>query len=236
MSLHVKIGIIGDFDGRPSHLATQSALLHSAERIGIEIDYQWMSTQIFENTQNGLESFDGLWGAPGSPYKSLNGAVNAIRFARENNVPFLGTCGGFQHAVIEYGRNVLHIDALTNPGFDLYAPNAFISELSCSLVGQTRQIQINSKSRLYGIYGAAETQEKYNCSFGLNKSFQDQLDASGFKVAGVDEDGEARVMLTEGHPFFIVTLFQPQLSSEPDKPHPLITEYLAAVTKLKASR
>ncbi len=232
----MKIGIIGDFDGRPSHLATQHALLQSAKRLGTELDYQWMPTQTFEDTRNGLESVDGLWGAPGSPYKSMNGAVNAIRFARENNVPFLGTCGGFQHAVIEYGRSVLHIDALTTPGFDLYAPNAYISELSCSLVGQTRQIHIDSESILYDIYGVTETQEKYNCSFGLNRSFQNQLNESGFKVAGVDDDGEARIMLIEKHPFFIVTLFQPQLSAAEENPHPLISEYLAAVTKLKASR
>ncbi len=236
MSLHVKIGIIGDFDGRPSHLATQNALLHSAKQLNIELNYQWLPTQAYENTRLGLESFDGLWGAPGSPYKSMNGAVNAIRFAREMSVPFLGTCGGFQHTVIEYGRNVLHIDALMDPGFDLYAPNAYISELSCSLAGQTRRIHIDSESKLYNIYGVTETQEKYNCSFGLNRSFQNQLDTSGFKVAGVDEDGEARVMLIEGHPFFIVTLFQPQLSSEPDKPHPLITEYLNAVKEFKFSR
>ncbi len=203
--------------------------MHSAKRLQIDVDYSWLPTAAFENSEHGLKSFDGLWGAPGSPYKSMTGAINAIRFARENQYPYLGTCGGFQHAMIEYGRNVLHIDALIDDGFDLYAPNGYISELSCSLVGQTKKIRFEENSVCHRIYGCAEVEERYNCSFGVNRSFQKQLDASGFKVIGVDEDGEARIMSIEGHRFFIATLFQPQLSSSYEKPHPLINEYLNSV-------
>lgn len=232
----MKVGIIGDFDGRPSHLATQDALLHSAKRLKIELEYQWLPTEAFESGEHGLKNFSGFWGAPGSPYKSMNGAVNAIRFAREKGYPYLGTCGGFQHAVIEYGRNVLRIGALNDAGYDLYTPNDYIAELSCSLVGQTKQIRIEKDSRLYEIYGCTEVEEKFNCSFGLNAAFQKQLDESGFKVIGADEDGGARVMSIENHPFFIATLFQPQLSSSPGSPHPLINEFLNGVREFSASR
>lgn len=236
MGSKVKIGIIGDFDGRPSHIATQDALMHSAQQLELDITFAWLPTQTFETDLHALPGFDGLWGAPGSPYKSMNGAICAIHFAREKQYPYLGTCGGFQHAIIEYGRNVLHIDALTDKEFDLYAPNSYISELSCSLVGKSKRIFIDKNSRLFEIYGCTDIEERYNCSFGVNRSFQNQLDADGFKIIGVDEDGEARVMSVDSHPFFFVTLFQPQLSSTYEKPHPLINAYLAAVTKLKASR
>lgn len=237
MCITVRIGIIGDYDGRPSHIATQEALKHSAERLKTGLEYEWLPTEAFENgVKKELDSFDGLWCAPGSPYKSMNGAINAIGFARINDYPFLGTCGGFQHAVIEFGRNVLAIKELQDDGFDPYEPNGFITALSCSLIGQTRHIGIDRNSYVYKVYGRTETEEKYNCSFGVNKDFQALLDHNGFKVIGIDENGEARILSLEKNRFFIGTLFQPQLSSACETPHPLITEYLKAARQFHSTR
>ncbi|MFT4145098.1 MAG: hypothetical protein QM644_11645 [Mobilitalea sp.] len=236
MNSIIKIGIIGDYDGRPSHIATEAALKHSANMLELELEYNWLSTSTFDSSVQELHNYDGLWGAPGSPYKSMNGALNAIQFARENNYPYLGTCGGFQHAVIEFGRNVLHINALEDINFDPYVPNDYISALSCSLVGQSRNITIDKDWGLYDIYGCTEITEKYNCSFGLNKDFQSILMEHGFKVVGFDENEEARIMTIEKHPFFIATLFQPQLSSTLENPHPLINEYLLSVNQFKSFR
>lgn len=148
MSFKVRIGIIGDYDGRPSHLATEEALKHAAKKLDIEVEYEWLPTTLFDSGVDKPEYYDVLWCAPGSPYKSMNGAINAIKYARENNRPFIGTCGGFQHAVIEFGRNVLHISALEDLNFDPYVPNDYITALSCSLVGQTRHITLDKNSRL----------------------------------------------------------------------------------------
>lgn len=228
MKSKVRIGIIGDHDGRPSHLATEEALKHSAKKLEIEIDYQWIPTASITDKEHDLHIYDGLWCAPGSPYKSMNGAIQAIRFARKNNIPFIGTCGGFQHAVIEYGRNVLNIDTLKDINFNPYERNDYITALSCSLIGQTRHIRIVRNSKLYQIYRCTDIDEKYNCSFGLNNTFQNQLDRNGFKVIGVDENEEARIMAIMDNTFFMATLFQPQLSSTYENPHPLITEYLVS--------
>lgn len=237
MSPEVRIGIIGDYDGRPSHLATEAALKHCSKRLEIPIRLDWLPTETFEHgVGQELYDYDGLWCAPGSPYQSMLGAINAINFARENNYPFLGTCGGFQHAVIEYGRNVLRIDDLLDTGFNPYEPNNYITALSCSLVGQTRHIIIDQTSSLYHIYSATDIIEKYNCSFGLNKDFQALLDGNGFRVIGIDEAEEARIMTIENHTFFVATLYQPQLSSTVDKPHPLILEYLKCAKSFKNSR
>ena len=226
MKSKVKIGIIGDYDGRPSHIATEEALRHSAEKLELTVEYQWLPTDSMDQKEKELYNYDGFWCAPGSPYKSMNGALRAIKFARENNYPFLGTCGGFQHAVIEYGRNVLHIEALKESTFNPYEPNDFITALSCSLIGQTRHIKIDQASGAYQIYGCSEIEEKYNCSFGLKKDFQKRLNENGFQVIGVDEKEEARIMTIDKNTFFIATLFQPQLSSTYEDPHPLVTEYL----------
>jgi len=231
MSSKVKIGIIGDYDGRPSHLATEESLKHSAKKLGVAIEIKWIDTLELEHNEHELQYFDGLWCAPGSPYKSMNGAINAIKFARENDYPFIGTCGGFQHAVIEYGRNVVQINALDAMNFNPYESTDYITALSCSLVGQTKHIIIDETSKLYNIYGCTEIIEKYNCSFGVNRAFQNLLNKNGFKVVGIDENEEARIMTIEDNNFFIVSLFQPQLSSTYEKPHPLVSKYLGAAKK-----
>lgn len=230
----IKIGIIGDYDGRPSHIATDEAIKHCAAKLGLTLESKWLSTDSLEGgVEQKLNSFDGLWCAPGSPYKSMLGAINAIRFARENNYPFIGTCGGFQHAVIEYARNVLQIKSIQDVEFDPYSPNMFITALSCSLIGQTRHIFIPKNSKIYDIYGTTEIEEKYNCNFGLNKDFQAKLDKNGFKVIGTDREGEARIMVLEQNSFFVATLFQPQLSSTYENSHPLIMAYLSYAKHLK---
>jgi CTP synthase (UTP-ammonia lyase) len=95
---------------------------------------------------------------------------------------------------------------------------------------------LDIKSRLYKVYGCTEIIEKYNCSFGLNKIFQDLLNENGFKVIGIDENQEARIMIIEENTFFIASLFQPQLSSTYENPHPLINEYLNSAKNFKDIR
>lgn len=228
MSHSINIGIIGDYDcQRPSHKATNEALHHGADDLGINLKLQWLPTEALEkDIDNTLNKFDGLWCAPGSPYKSIKGALHAIQFARENDTPFIGTCGGFQHAVIEYAQNKLGLKTISHVEYDPYTSNLFISALSCSLIGETRKILIARNSKVYAFYNRTEVEERYNCNFGLNPNYQKIIDESGFKVVGTDEKGEARILELPQNNFFIATLFQPQLSSLPTNPHKLIIAYL----------
>jgi CTP synthase (UTP-ammonia lyase) len=103
----VTIGLVGDrSDSVQAHLAIPPALENAAETLGIAAAYEWVPTERIRSASR-VAAFDGLWCVPGSPYLSMEGALIAIRCAREGRIPFLGTCGGFQHAVIEYARNVL---------------------------------------------------------------------------------------------------------------------------------
>lgn len=228
MADSVRIGIIGDFDpNRPSHQATNDALAHCAESLGIGLELQWLPTEpMAGGVEESISRFDGLLCAPGSPYRSMEGALNAIRFARENGRPFIGTCGGFQHAVIEYARNVLGLKDANHVEYDPGSPNLFITPLSCSLAGQTRRIFLDKKSKSYAFYNAAESVERFSCSFGLNPAFRSQLEASGLKVAGTDEAGDVRLLELSQNDYFIITLFQPQLSSTAGRPHKLILAFL----------
>ena len=226
----LRIGIIGDFDAnRPSHKATNEALRHCAENLSIPLQAQWLATENLEgDVQPDMAGYDAFWCAPGSPYRSFKGAINAIRFAREHCYPFIGTCGGFQHAVMEYALNVLKMVEVNHAEYNPDASTFFITALSCSLVGETRRIFLKEGTLIRTVYGKDATDERYNCNFGLNTDFQATFDQSGFRVAGTDANGEVRIFELASSRFYIATLFQPQLSSTPQAPHPLILEYLRA--------
>jgi len=234
----IKIGIIGDFDlERPSHKATNEALKHCANYLEINLELQWLSTESLErDVDKSIRKFDGLWCAPGSPYKSMNGALNAIQFARENNYPFIGTCAGFQHTVIEYAQNKLGLKDVKHAEYDPYDSNLFISALSCSLVGETQKIFIDKNSKIYQFYNKSEVEERYNCNFGLNPHYQKMIDESGFRVVGTDDKGEARILELPQNKFFIATLFVPQQNSLPTIPHKLIVAYLTCSKEFHLSR
>jgi len=237
MNSTIKIGIIGDYDGRPSHIATNEAIKHCASYLGLRQETQWISTDSLDDSSaQSLECFDALWCAPGSPYKSAQGAMNAIQFARENNYPFIGTCGGFQHVVLEFARDVLNFPENKRTDFDPYAPNLFISALSCSLIGETRSIFLTKGTKVFQVYGMENAEERYNCNFGLNDQFREQIVENGFVVAGTDEAGNTRILELPQNDFFVATLFQPQLSSTPENPHKLILAYLKSAEKFRKGK
>jgi CTP synthase (UTP-ammonia lyase) len=226
----ISIGVIGDFNPEfPPHPATNAAIEHSAASLGIGVEIRWLDTaSLGECDATELTDYDALWCAPGSPYRSLDGAVRAIRLAREADLPFLGTCGGFQHTVIEYARNVLGFEDAQHAEYDPYASDLFISQLSCSLAGQTMRVRLARGSRAAWFYGREEVSEQYYCDFGLNPEHQRRLHDGGLRVVGTDLDGEARVLEIPGLRFYVATLFVPQLNSSPDRPHPLVTAHLQA--------
>ena len=232
----ISIGIIGDFNSaNESHLKTDAALDHTARRLGRDLQRTWLPTLELEQAADRMlfEAYDGLWCSPGSPYRSMDGALKAIRFAREQDVPFIGTCGGFQHAVIEYARNVLGHQDAEHEESSPYASNFFITRLVCSVFDKTLTVKIRHGSRAHHYIGKEEIAEYYYCNFGLNPECKDALDAGGLRVTGSDADGEARIVELPDHRFFVATLFLPQQSSTPEAPHPLILAFLEAAAAFR---
>ena len=230
MTTRVRIGIIGDYnaDFRP-HQATDAAIQHAANYLGVTAAVEWLPTPLLtHHPETQLRRFDALWCAPGSPYQSMAGALVAIRFAREQQWPFIGTCGGFQHVVLEYARNVLGFADAAHAESDPDASTLFISMLECSLVGKTMHVHLEPSSRVFQMYQRTVVVEQYYCQFGLNPEYQATIHDGGLRVVGVDEDHEARIVELPDHPFFVATLFVPPLTSTPEQPHPLIIAYLQA--------
>ncbi len=175
-----------------------------------------------------LTAMDGLWCVPGSPYRSMDAALAMIRTAQVDGIPFLGTCGGFHHALIEYARNVAGIagaeHAESSPGAELLV----IEPLACSLVGMEGEIRPLPGTRLADIYGAGQHRERYHCSYGLSPRFRHLLESGPLRECARDGDGEVRaVEMCDGR-FWLATLYQPELSSPPGRPHPVVAAFVDA--------
>jgi CTP synthase (UTP-ammonia lyase) len=220
--------VLGEFDSTfLPHKLTNEAIFHSARAIGVDVLPRWVSTNdILHET---VLSANGLWVAPGSPYRNLVNAIEAIRNARENGVPCLGTCGGFQHMIIEFARNVLEYEDAQHAEYDPYSSNLFVSRLECSLVGREMDLQFNADSLVAKAYGASFAREQYYCNFGVSLDRIELLESGLLKFVGKDSLSEARVLEIPDHPFFVGTLFIPQAKSTVDNPHPLVTAFLEAV-------
>lgn len=230
MTESLSLGIIGEYrTAFPPHQTLHQALAHAAAQLQMTIQISWLPTlSLEERSEEKLQAFDALWCAPGSPYQSLSGALNAIRFARERNWPFLGTCAGFQHTVLEYARHVLKFEDAQHAEYDPDASLLFVSELSCTLVGKTMSVRLLPGSHVLDLYGQEEIAEEYYCTFGLNPVYQTVLHEGGLRIVGTDQNGEARIVELPQHRFFVATLFLPQFTSSPEHPHPLISAYLEA--------
>jgi CTP synthase (UTP-ammonia lyase) len=229
------VALIGEFDPTfPPHLATVAACAHSAASLGIGVEARWIST--VDVTVDALRDFSAVWIAPGSPYNSLANTLAVIRYAREQRVPCLGTCGGFQHLILEYARNVLGFRDAQHAEYDPYASDLFVTQLECSLVGRELRITLVPGSRVAEIYGATEAREQYYCNFGVNPDKADLLRSGELRVTGSDAEGEVRVVELPAHPFFIGTLFVPQLRSSPESPHPLVTAFIRAAVDATPER
>lgn len=224
MPKEVNIGIIGDFNPEYRvHTDTNLAFMQLAKRVGMQIDVKWVPTpSLDEHVQKKLDRFDAYLCAPGSPYRSMGGALNGIKFAREADRPFLGTCGGFQHVVIEYARNVMGVKDADHAEEHPDAPKLFVTRLSCSLAGKTQKIHITPGSRTYDIYRTLSTEERFFCSFGLNPAVRHEIEAAGLRASGFDDNGEVRIMELPNARFFFATLFVPQACPVEDKPHPFV--------------
>jgi CTP synthase (UTP-ammonia lyase) len=228
MRTPTRIGVIGDFNPtNPIHIATDDSIEHSSEILNTPFTVTWLAT----DQEHDFSSFRGLLCSSGSPYRSLDGALKGIRYAREKCVPFLGTCGGFQHLILEYARNVLGLQDADHAEISPDGRCLIVTPLACSLVGQTAEVSLEPGSGVAVAYGSLKAAENFLCSFGLNPEYRAALESAGLKVTGWDDKGDARIVELISHPYFVGTLFVPQARSLKGQPHPLLLEFCRNATK-----
>ena len=224
-----KIAILGDFNPvYETHHKLNESVRDLTKLLGTEMQFDWIATDIF-NCQVVFEKqkYTGLWIAPGSPYKDMENALNTITYTREHKIPTLGNCGGFQHMVIEFAKNVCDIKNADHEETNPDSAENLIERLSCSLKGTQEHLEIiDEDSILYRAYKTKSLIGKYFCSYGLNNKYLEILQSKGMKFTSKSEDGHYRSFEIDSHPFFMGTLFQPALTSTSTDSNPIIIEFI----------
>lgn len=229
----IRIALIGDYDPQvTAHQAIPVALGRVAEQLKLNVQFQWLATDQI-NADTPLQDFDGFWCVPASPYRDMDGALQAIRFAREQQRPFLGTCGGFQHAVLEYARHVLGWEDAEHGETHPDAARALLTPLTCSLVEAVDSIQLVEGSLIVNAYETTEIREGYRCRFGVNPEFERELLTQQLQAVGHDSQGDLRAVELKGHPFFVATLFQPERAALKGTVPPLVRAFITACVRQK---
>ncbi|BDH06970.1 CTP synthase C-terminal region-related (seleno)protein [Streptomyces seoulensis] len=215
------VALVGDRSPNVvSHTRIPRLLDALAERDRLVLDAYWIPSEDAE-AEGAVRGFDAVWVLPGSPYRSEAGVLAAVRTAREERIPFLGTCGGFQHTLLEFARDVCGLTGVAHAENDPDAEDLLIEPLACSLVGHEAAVVLEPGSLAESVFGSTRTVERYFCSYGPSRHL-DTLRAHGMRFSGHDTDGQVRVAELPDHPFFLASLFQPELYGDGSRPHPVI--------------
>lgn len=221
------IALLGD---KNLEYLTHRELDAALDQFPKDVTAEWVPTDDPDSQKRIAES-DALWVVPGTPYRDDKFVYESIRQTRETNKPFLGTCGGFQYAVVEYARNVTGLENASHGEESPDSEEQIVTQLSCSLVGEEREVTTISGTRLRAIYGPEPFMGFHYCNFGLSEKYVNQLSDQSLRVgARAIDAGVEGLELTE-HAFYIATLFQPQVGSISGKPlDPLIVEFIRAAS------
>lgn len=234
----LRVAILGDFDrGKHSHWATEAALFHAAARLNLRVEPRWFATPGLEQdtTLAEVAQCAGVWGAPGSPFHSAAGMLRGLRYVREHDLPFIGTCAGFQYALIEITRNLLGVADADSAENAPDGKNIVITPVLCEAPAPNTPrlsgagvARVAPGTLLEQLCGAVELRSEYFCSYEVNDRFVPRWREAGLRIAATGGAGELRAFELADRRFFICSLFQPQLSSTFDAPHPIVSGFLKA--------
>lgn len=223
-AVQVRIALIGDHDPEViAHRAIPLALEGAAAELRVTVAASWIRTDAIDpaDPAPAVAPFDALWCTPASPYRSTEGALAAIRWAREHGVPFLGTCGGFQHALLEFARNALGRADAAHAELDPQAVRPVVGRLATPMVDRRGMVRFEPGTRLRALYDRDESEVGYHCSYGLlEPGIVSAFEAAGWRVAARDRDGQVRAMERAPDAFFVGSLFHPERAALDERPCP----------------
>jgi len=227
-----KIAVVGEpIEGSRSQVFLNKSL--DDLRDTYDFQYEWVDTGTIEvSGPSLLGCYAGFWSAPGGQFKSTTGALSAIHYARENDVPHLATCGGFQHTIMEIARDLLGIESADHEEYAPNETNLIITKMACSLKGKTGEVLIEPNTLAHRFYNCALAEEDFLCTFGVNPAFRSRFTHPLLKISGKDSFDEIRILEIPENLFFMGTLFVPQLRSSKEKPHPIIEGFVKAACKV----
>lgn len=237
----VNIALIGKYvDLKDSYKSLYESLIHGGIANQVKVNVQWVQSERLEEigVDALLPECDGILVASGFGKRGIEGKIAAIRYARENKVPFFGICLGMQCAVIEFARNVAGLSQANSAEFDPETPQPIIDLLpgqrNLSEKGATMRLgaypcHLDKETKSYEVYQAVEISERHRHRYEVNNAYRDQLEKAGLVFGGLSPDGElVEIIELADHPWFIGVQFHPEFKSRPQTPHPLFVGFIKA--------
>jgi CTP synthase len=239
----VTIGIVGKYvEYEDSYKSLKEALVHGALAHNLKLQVNWIEAEGLEAGDAAalaqLEDYNGILVPGGFGKRGIEGMLVAIRYARENKIPYFGICLGMQTACVEFARNVCGLQDANSSEFDPATPHRVIYKLrelrGVEELGGTMRLgawpcKIEPGTLAYRVYGKTEISERHRHRYEFNREYEDTLTAGGLRISGSTPDGTYVEMVEiPGHPYFIGCQFHPEFKSKPLEPHPLFKAFIGA--------
>jgi len=241
---HVKIALVGKYvELHDAYISVVEALAHGGLASDAEVEIKWVNAiDLTEDTVlNELADVDGILVPGGFGLRGIEGKIQAINYARTNNVAFLGICLGMQTAVIEYARNVLHLEGANSsefdpdskyPVIDLMPEQKDIDEMGGTMRLGLYPAQLSENTKARAAYGKELIYERHRHRYEFNNKFINDFEAKGMVFSGVNPNKKlVEIIEIPEHKWFVATQFHPELKSRPNNPHPLFVDFIKAALK-----
>ena len=242
----VEIALVGKYVAlHDAYLSVAEALTHAGIANGVKVDVRWVDSETVteENAAGLLAGCAGVLVPGGFGSRGVEGKISAIRYARENKIPFLGICLGMQMAVVELARNKAglagahssELDPRTPyPVIDLMPDQAQVTEKGGTMRLGSCPCVLAEGSRALAAYGQKHIDERHRHRYEFNNDYREALAGAGMTISGLSPDGRlVEAVELEDHPWFVGVQFHPELKSRPNRAHPLFREFIAAARRYK---
>ena len=243
----VKIALVGKYVAlHDAYLSVVEALTHGGIENDVKVAVQWVNSEMVtdENAAEILKDAQGILVPGGFGDRGIEGKISAVRYARENKVPFLGICLGMQMAVVEFARHVAGLagahSSELDPGTKYPVIDLMPDQIGVTDKGGTMRLGsypcvLCEDSLACSAYGAAKIDERHRHRYEFNNDYREALTEAGLRLTGQSPDGRlVEIVELPGHPWFVGVQFHPELKSRPNRAHPLFREFIAAAKKLPA--
>jgi CTP synthase len=243
----VQIALVGKYVRlHDAYLSVAEALSHAGYAMGAKVNIRWINSEILEEEKPDLDEVfagvDGIVVPGGFGYRGVEGKIDAIRYARENKIPFLGLCLGMQCAVIEFARNVCHMEQANSsefipdgkyPVIDLMPDQEDVTEKGGTMRLGIYPCKLKEGTKARDLYENQEiVYERHRHRYEVSNEFRPQMEAAGLVVSGTSpNDRLVEIIELKDHPYFAATQAHPEFKSRPNRPHPLFNGFMEAAVK-----
>ncbi|MEG0514117.1 MAG: CTP synthase [Cetobacterium sp.] len=238
----IKLAVVGKYiELKDAYISINESIEHAAYELGLKAEIHYIQAEELDTKT--LEQFNGILIPGGFGDRGVQGKIDAIKFARENRIPFLGICLGMQSAVIEFSRNVLGMETANSTEFDKNTEfpviDILLDQKNIENLGGTMRLglypcKLEKDSLAYELYQEEFIYERHRHRYEFNNIYKEIIQKNGLKISGTSPDGtlaEIVELPKELHPFFIAGQFHPEFKSRPGKPHPLFLGFVKAIYK-----